>query len=82
MTQATLETTRAIFQKQPIIAAMKSAIAWKSGDSQWAAVRPPLVHLDTAQRARLQADLAADGFTIPNPAALAGTDATAAAVAA
>jgi 4-hydroxy-tetrahydrodipicolinate synthase len=71
--QAALDATRALFQKHPIIAAMKAAIAWKSGDAQWAAVRPPLVPLSAAQRAQLQVDLEANGFTIPNAAALAGT---------
>jgi 4-hydroxy-tetrahydrodipicolinate synthase len=70
--QTALDVTRALFQKHPIIAAMKAAIAWKSGDTQWAAVRPPLVQLDATQCARLQTDLEADGFTIPNAAALAG----------
>lgn len=80
--QAALDATRALFQKHPIIAAMKAAIAWKSGDAQWSTVRPPLVALDAAQRAHLQADLEADGFTIPNAAALAGIGSPAMAAAA
>ncbi len=69
--QAAINTTRAIFQGHPIIPAMKAAIAWKSGDAQWAAVRPPLVELGAAQRQALQAALDADGFDIPDAAALA-----------
>jgi 4-hydroxy-tetrahydrodipicolinate synthase len=37
-----LNKTRAIFQKVPIIPAMKAAIAETSGDKVWATVRPPV----------------------------------------
>ena len=69
--QEALNKTRAIFQKVPIIPAMKAAIAEKSGDKVWATVRPPLVELDDAQRAQLIRQLDADGFGIPNAAELA-----------
>jgi 4-hydroxy-tetrahydrodipicolinate synthase len=69
--QKALNVTRAIFQKLPIIPAMKAAIAWKSEDAAWATVRPPLVELNAAQRLQLQAELDADGFDIPNAASLA-----------
>ena len=69
--QEALNKTRAIFQKLPIIPAMKAAIAEKSGDKTWAIVRPPLVELDDAQRAQLIGALDADGFGIPNAAELA-----------
>jgi L-alanine-DL-glutamate epimerase-like enolase superfamily enzyme len=69
-------------EEHPIIAAMKAAIAWKSADEQWATVRPPLVALDSAQRAQLEADLAAEGFTIPKAETLAGSDASCATAAA
>jgi len=69
--QDALNKTRAIFQKLPIIPAMKAAIAEKSGDAAWATLRPPLVELDAAQRATLMRELEADGFTIPDAAELA-----------
>ena len=69
--QSGLDATRAVFQAFPIIAAMKAAIAWKSGDAGWAALRPPLVELDVAQALALQRQLAAIGFTVPDAAALA-----------
>jgi len=69
--QETLNRTRAIFQKVPIIPAMKAAIAEKSGDPAWATVRPPLVELSPAERAQLMRELDADGFGIPNAAELA-----------
>jgi len=69
--QQALNDTRAIFQKLPIIPAMKAAIAWKSGDEAWATVRPPLVELTDTQRRQLQTELDADQFEIPNAASLA-----------
>jgi 4-hydroxy-tetrahydrodipicolinate synthase len=69
--QEALNKTRAIFQKVPIIPAMKAAIAEKSGDKVWANVRPPLVELNDAQRAQLIRELDADGFGIPNATELA-----------
>ena len=69
--QEALNKTRAIFQKVPIIPAMKAAISEKSGDKVWATVRPPLVELSAAQRAQLVSELDADGFGIPNAAELA-----------
>jgi len=69
--QEALNKTRAIFQKVPIIPAMKAAIAEKSGDKAWATVRPPLVELEAAQRTTLIRELDADGFGIPNAAELA-----------
>lgn len=77
--QAAINSTRAIFQSRPLIPAMKAAIAWKSGDAQWATVRPPLVELDAAQNQSLQQALDADGFDIPDAAALACHDAAVAA---
>ena len=68
--QAALNQTRAVFQKLPIIPAMKAAIAAKSGDAGWATVRPPLVELSDAERAQLMGELDAVGFTIPNAASL------------
>ncbi len=70
--QARLDATRAAFQRLPMIPAMKAAIAWKSNDRQWAAVRPPLVELDAAQTAGLRQELDTLGFDIEDAATLAG----------
>jgi len=69
--QQALNGTRAIFQKLPIVPAMKAAIAWKSGDEAWGTVRPPLVEPTGAQMRQLQAERDADKFEMPNAAALA-----------
>ena len=62
---------RAIFQKYPMIPALKAAIAHWSGDPRWRTVRPPLVELDPAQRGQLVIDLQACGFTIADAQSLA-----------
>jgi 4-hydroxy-tetrahydrodipicolinate synthase len=69
--QRRLDETRAVFQRFPMIAAMKAAIAWQSGDENWATVRAPLVELDATQRARLESALTAIGFRIPHADQLA-----------
>ncbi|NIF79592.1 dihydrodipicolinate synthase family protein [Paraburkholderia sp. Cy-641] len=69
--QRRLDETRAVFQRFPMIAAMKAAIAWQSGDAGWAALRAPLVELDTTQRARLESALTALGFRLPHAEQLA-----------
>ena len=48
-----------------MIAALKVGIAQYSGDDQWCTVRPPLVELNTEQRASLAAELKAIGFQMP-----------------
>jgi 4-hydroxy-tetrahydrodipicolinate synthase len=63
--QAGLDRIRAIFQKYPMIAALKQAIAHWSGDDRWCTVRPPLVELAPAQAAALVAELEAAGFSMP-----------------
>lgn len=69
--QRRLDETRAVFQRFPMIAAMKAAIAWQSGDEGWAALRAPLVELDSTQRAQLESALTAICFRIPHAADLA-----------
>jgi 4-hydroxy-tetrahydrodipicolinate synthase len=64
--QAALDVTRAIFQKHPMIAALKCAIARWSGDPGWTRLRPPLVELDTAASDALVTALEASGFDMPN----------------
>lgn len=63
--QKALDDVRAAFQKRPMIAAMKAAIAHWSGDPEWRTVRPPLVELDRATREALLAELAALAFEMP-----------------
>jgi 4-hydroxy-tetrahydrodipicolinate synthase len=63
--QRALDAVRAAFQKQPMIPALKAAVAHWSGDPQWADVRPPLCRLDDAQACELFAALDALGFDMP-----------------
>ncbi|SAK46740.1 dihydrodipicolinate synthetase [Caballeronia hypogeia] len=69
--QRRLDETREVFQRFPMIAAMKAAIAWQSGDEGWARLRAPLVELDASQRMQLESALTAIGFRIPHAAELA-----------
>jgi len=62
--QAELDRIRNLFQKYPMIPAMKRAIAHWSGHAAWATVRPPLVALDAKQSAALLADLEQAGFSM------------------
>ncbi|SHH16048.1 dihydrodipicolinate synthase family protein [Pollutimonas bauzanensis] len=73
--QADLNTVRGVFQKLPLISAMKSAIASQAGDPAWSVVRPPLVELTGEQSRQLDAELSGIGFQINNPQALAHADA-------
>jgi len=63
--QASLDAVRTIFQKRPMIAALKRAIAHWSGDEAWSRVRPPLVELGTEQAAALISELEAVRFAMP-----------------
>jgi 4-hydroxy-tetrahydrodipicolinate synthase len=63
--QSRLDGVRAAFQKQPMIPALKQAVAHWSGDPEWARVRPPQVELSAAQSAALIADLEGQGFDMP-----------------
>lgn len=63
--QRALDAVRAAFQKQPMIPALKAAVAHWSGDPQWTSVRPPLCRLEDAQRRELLAALDALGFDMP-----------------
>jgi 4-hydroxy-tetrahydrodipicolinate synthase len=63
--QARLDAVRAIFQKHPMIPALKAAIAHHARDPAWATVRPPFVRLAAAPRDALVAALAGAGFTMP-----------------
>ncbi len=62
--QAGLDTVRNVFQKYPMIPAMKFAIAHWSGHAPWATVRPPLVEVTAEQSKALIADLEQCGFAM------------------
>jgi 4-hydroxy-tetrahydrodipicolinate synthase len=63
--QAGITATRKVVQKQPMIAALKSAVAHFGNDPVWKTCRPPLVELTMAQEEELIRDLKAVGFTMP-----------------
>lgn len=63
--QAGLDQVRGIFQKYPMIPAMKRAIAHWSAHAGWATVRPPLVEVNAEQSAALIAELKQAGFSMP-----------------
>ena len=63
--QAGLDRIRQVFQKYPMIPAMKRAIAHWSGYTGWATLRPPLVELGAEQSAALIAELEQCGFSMP-----------------
>ena len=62
--QAGLDKVRGIFQKYPMIPAMKRAIAHWSAHADWATVRPPLVEVNAEQAKALIADLERCGFSM------------------
>jgi 4-hydroxy-tetrahydrodipicolinate synthase len=62
--QAGLDQVRGVFQKYPMIPAMKRAIAHWSGHADWATVRPPLVEVTAEQAKALIADLEQCGFSM------------------
>lgn len=53
-----VKTARATAGKYPLMAAMKTAEAWRSGDDGWLRMQPPLVPLSDDQKAALEADIA------------------------
>lgn len=54
-----VKTARATAGKYPLMAAMKTAEAWRSGDDGWLRMQPPLVPLSAEQKSALKEDLAA-----------------------
>ena len=62
--QQDLDRIRNIFQKYPMIPAMKYAIAHWSGHAGWATVRPPLVEVNAEQSQALIAELEQSGFAM------------------
>jgi 4-hydroxy-tetrahydrodipicolinate synthase len=63
--QAGISATRKIAQKQPMIPALKAAVAHFGNDREWKTCRPPLVELTAAQEETLIAELKAAGFGMP-----------------
>ena len=48
--QREIDAVRAAFERFPLIAGLKEALAARTGDPSWRAVRPPLVELTAEQR--------------------------------
>jgi 4-hydroxy-tetrahydrodipicolinate synthase len=63
--QARLDEIRGIFQKFPMIPALKAAIAHYGADPDWATVRPPLVSLAPDSTGALVAELDRRRFQMP-----------------
>ena len=63
--QEGITATRKIVQKQPMIPALKAAIAHFGSDAEWKTVRPPLVELTAAQEGELVRELKGAGFAMP-----------------
>ncbi len=63
--QARLDQVRAVFQRHPMIAAMKATVARELGDPHWDRLLPPLVSLSDEQRSALDAALQAIDFSMP-----------------
>jgi len=53
--QREIDSVRALFESLPLIAALKEAMAQRTGDASWRAVRPPLVELSPEQREKIRA---------------------------
>ena len=62
---AALVRIRKIFERFPVIAALKGATARYSRDEHWAQLRPPLIELNEQQRSELHALLDEAGFDMP-----------------
>ena len=63
--QARLDEIRGVFQRFPMIPALKAAIANYGQDPAWATVRPPLVDLTAEQVKALVTELDQKKFTMP-----------------
>ena len=62
--QARLDVVRDVFERrQPMIAALKQAIAIYANDPDWATIRPPLLELSEEQAKTLREELKAISFT-------------------
>lgn len=63
--QEGLNRIRSIFERFPMIPALKATTAHYGGDAEWQRTRPPLVELDAGQRQELVALLDEAGFQMP-----------------
>jgi 4-hydroxy-tetrahydrodipicolinate synthase len=63
--QQRLNAIRAVFQKFPMIPALKQAIAHWGDDPAWCKLRPPLIELSEDHKAQLLASLTEQGFAMP-----------------
>ena len=63
--QAGISATRKIVQKQPMIPALKAAVAHFGHDPEWRTLRPPLTELTPSQEETLLSELKANGFSMP-----------------
>jgi len=63
--QQKLIELRKVFQKYPMIPAMKTVISHYLRDDEWCHVRPPLINLSDAQRNQLLNDLEEISFVVP-----------------
>jgi 4-hydroxy-tetrahydrodipicolinate synthase len=63
--QEELNGVRSVFQKAPMIAAMKTAVAHYGNDPAWTTMRPPLIELAPEQRDAILSELAAKNFAMP-----------------
>src|SRR6185312_4837349 len=62
--QADITRVRMTIQKYPMVPALKRIVAHFHGDSDWAAVRPPMERLSEAQSKALLEDLAKIGYSL------------------
>ena len=60
---AAVKTARAMAGKYPLMSAMKTIEAWRSGDEGWLRMAPPLLPLTADQKSALHADLSAMNAT-------------------
>jgi 4-hydroxy-tetrahydrodipicolinate synthase len=63
--QARLDEIRSVFQKFPVIPALKAAIAHYSHDPSWGTVRPPLLALTGEENRALVSELESRQFAMP-----------------
>ena len=68
--QGGISATRKIVQKQPMIPALKAALAHYGNDPQWKTCRPPLVELTAQQEETLITELKGAGFDMPGLASV------------
>ena len=63
--QEDLDAVRDVFQKYPMIPALKAAVAAFSNDADWSIVRPPLIALSGEQQEALKSELDRMNFEMP-----------------